>query len=286
MNKKIRNDFPVTENCIYLDTANVSPQPIPVRQAGIDFLMRRSLGKAGKVPIWLIKMEEVKRKLAQLLNVNPQTLAFTNNTSAGTNIVSQMLGLKRGDNVIWEDSDFPANKLIWLKQAERLGFQNRVVHNLCAEVHLEDIEAKIDENTRLISVSTVNHASGFRHDIKALCEMAHVHNVLVHVDAIQAVGSFEVDVLDEDPDFLTCGLYKWLLGPEGLAFFYVKESLLDQYEPNQFGWMQVEGFEGNALGEGEVFYRSARKFQTSTLHFQGLYELEAALDYIQMIGIQ
>ncbi|MBI9046205.1 MAG: aminotransferase class V-fold PLP-dependent enzyme [Anaerolineaceae bacterium] len=286
MNEQIRKDFPITESCIYLDTAYISPQPYQVLRAGFDFAQRRSAGVAGRVPEWVDKSEIVKGKLASLLNVKPQTLAFTTNTSDGTNLVANLLDMQEGENVIWEDLEYPSNKLIWLKNAERLGFENRVVMSIDGSIDIKSIEEKIDKNTRVITVSYVTHGNGFRHDIRAICEMAHAHDVYVHVDAIQAVGSFEIDLIADGVDFLTCGFYKWLLGPKGLAFFYIREGLLDHFEPYQFGWMQVQNFQGNRLGQGETFYQTARKFQTATLHFQGIYEIDAALDYLFSVGMQ
>jgi selenocysteine lyase/cysteine desulfurase len=290
MNRRIRADFPVTKELIYLDTAYDGPYPRPVLEAGKAFLKRRSQGTAGRVRDWMEVMDEVRNKLAALVNARPSEVAITTNTTQGTNIVALSLPLGPGDNVVWGSMEYPSNGLVWLTESRRRGFQNRIIQDSKGALEVSDFERAVDEHTRVISVSHVSYRNGHVLDLRDLADLAHAHGAYLHVDAIQSVGAIQVDVKEAGVDFLTCGTYKWLLGPIGLAFFYVRDELLPELESPYSGEMQARKWSNplQMFPQG-VFpvelHETARKFEYATVHFQGLYELRAALDYIQGIGM-
>jgi cysteine desulfurase/selenocysteine lyase len=290
MNPKVRADFPVTQDLVYLDTAYDGPYPRPVMEAGKDFLTRRSEGTAGRVRDWMEVMDEVRHKIAELVNAKSSEIAITTNTTQGTNIVALSLPLGPGDNVVWGSLEYPSNGLVWLTQSRKRGFENRIIEDSKGVLEIADFERAVDEHTRVISVSHVSHRNGHVLDLRSLAELAHAHGAYLHVDAIQAVGAMQVDVKDAGVDFLTCGTYKWLLGPIGLAFFYVREELLPALESPYSGEMQTREWSNplQAFPQGEFpaqVYETARKYEYATVHFQGLYELRAALEYIMGIGM-
>jgi cysteine desulfurase/selenocysteine lyase len=285
MDKEVRSDFPVTRELTYLDTAYYGPYPLPVLQAGKDFLDRRSRGVAGRVREWLEVRDQVRATLAQLINAKPSEVAITTNTTEGTNIVATSLSLGRGDNVVWHDLDYPSNAAVWLNQERASGVENRVVKSKGGIPHLADFESAVDNRTKVISISYVSYRNGYMYDVEGLADLAHAHGAYLHVDAIQAIGAIRVDVKNAGIDFLTCGTYKWLLGPIGLAFFYVREELLPDLEPVFGGELQVKTWAGDSPLYPSELYRNARKFESATVHFQGVYELRAALDYINRIGM-
>src|SRR4030095_5825118 len=123
---------------------------------------------------------------------------------------------------------------------KRRGIELRIVEHRDGLVTPADIARRVDARTRLISVSYVSSVNGLRHDIRALADIAHAHGALLHVDAIQAVGMFPIDVRADDMDFLCTGTYKWLLGGFSVAPFYIKKSVLDRVPPDRFGVFQVE----------------------------------------------
>jgi len=286
MNEKIRSDFPVTRDLVYLDSAYYGPYPLPVEQAGKDFLDTRTRGTSGRVNDWLEVMDQVRGTIAEVINANPNEVAFTPNTTEGTNIVATSLRMGHGDNVVWDDLSYPSNAVVWLHQERARGIENRLVKHAEGAVHPEEFERVVDSSTKVISISHVSHRNGFVYDIEALADLAHSCGAYLHVDAIQSVGAIQVDVKSAGIDFLTCGTYKWLLGPIGLAFFYVREDLLPKLQPVFGGEGQVKTWVDASvpLFPGEL-YESAKKFERATVHYQGVYELKAALDYINGIGM-
>jgi selenocysteine lyase/cysteine desulfurase len=140
----------------------------------------------------------------------------------------------------------------------------------------------MDERTRLLSVAWVSHQNGFRHDMKALAELAHAHGAYLYTDAIQAVGMFPMDLHDEGVDFLTSGTYKWLLAAYGVAPFYIRRDLLEKVEPDRRGALHVEEeFDDYRYR----IYSTAKKFEYATLAFGPVYQLGAALEYLETVGV-
>lgn len=286
MNEKIRSDFPVTRDLVYLDSAYYGPYPLPVSHAGKGFIDTRTRGTSGRVNDWLQVMDEVRGTIAEVINANPNEVAITTNTTEGTNIVATSLRMGQGDNVVWDDLSYPSNAVVWLHQERARGIENRVIKSKGGMLYPADFERVVDGETRVISISHVSDRNGYEHELKALADLAHAHGAYLHVDAIQSVGAIQVDVKSAGIDFLTCGTYKWLLGPLGLAFFYVREDLLPELQPVFAGESQVKTWmDGSVPLYPRELHESARKFERATLHYQGVYELRAALDYINGIGM-
>jgi cysteine desulfurase/selenocysteine lyase len=285
MDVEIRADFPVTRERVYLDTAYDGPYPLPVLKAGEAFLERRGKGLAGRVDDWTLVGDEVKTLLGRLLNAKPPEIAITTSTTEGTNIVATSLGLGPGDSVVWDDLDFPSNAAVWFNLERTAGIENRIVRSAEGRVDPADFERMMDTSTRLVTVSHVSHTNGYVHDLRALAELTHVHGAYLHVDAIQAVGAIGVDVREAGVDFLTAGTYKWLLGPMGLAFLYIREELIPKLQPAYAGWRGVRAWADDLPVRPPEVHEDARKFEVASVHFQGLYELKAALEYIHRIGM-
>jgi selenocysteine lyase/cysteine desulfurase len=102
------------------------------------------------------------------------------------------------------------------------------------------MEKSIDDKTVAVAVSHVEYVNGFRHDLRALSEIAHEHGAYLIVDAIQSAGAMQIDVKRDDVDFLSTACYKWLLSPPGAGYLYVKEELIEKFEPPLVGWASVK----------------------------------------------
>jgi cysteine desulfurase/selenocysteine lyase len=282
MNREIRAQFPVTQEYVYVNSAGASPQPLVVEQAARSYLNLRNREAPDDVDRLLQKMEEVRGLIADFIGAKPNEIAFTMCTGDGVNLVANALDLGPGDNIVLDDLDYPTNLLVWWDHQQRKGLEIRLIRSEDGTVPLESFEGAVDENTRVISVSRVSHQNGYNHDMRGLADLAHAHGAYLFDDAIQAVGAIQVNVRELGIDFLSCGLYKWLLGPRGLAFVYVREELLDRIRPTRQGWMQLE--DGFYDLEHRKIFTSARKFEYGTPNFLGVYQLGAALEYMNEIG--
>lgn len=277
----------MTEEFIYLEAGGIGGTPLVAIEASNAFLQARK-----RYPdiehLWIDKAVKVRAMIAELLGAKSNEIALTASTTEGMNIIANGLGLKEGDNVVIDDLDYPSNVMIWRDYERRLGIETRIVKHKEGQVPLERFEEAVDDRTRLVSLALVSHQNGYLHDTRSLARLAHSHGAYVLADAVQAVGSIPIHIREMGIDFLASSCYKWLVGPLGLGFLYVNEELLDRVQPVNAGWMQIEERVVDSAGFEEVDkfrrYDSARKFELGTIHWQGVYELEAILEFMKGIG--
>jgi selenocysteine lyase/cysteine desulfurase len=277
----VRADFPAAVEQLYLDAAYIAPTPRPVVDAGRVFVESK-----GRQPIALGDMLErtdrVRAAFARLVGADSAEIAFLFATSEGENIVAGALGLTRGDNVVVDELHYNTTFVLYRHLEQARGIELRIVKARDGSVSVSDFVPHVDRRTRLISVAWVSHQNGFRHEMPPLAELAHRHGAWLYADAVQAVGMFPIDVKAAGVDVMTTGTYKWLLGSYGVAPFYVRGELLDRITPDRMGALHVERTLPDHRYE---IYRTAKKFDYATLAFGPVYQLGAALDYLDRVGV-
>src|SRR5260370_14203888 len=233
-----RNAFPVARRWAYFDHAAVAPLSGPAQQALAE--RAADLTENGDVheSDWLRRVEGVRQNFGRLLNCDPRDVAFVKNTSEGVGIVAEGLPWKAGDNVVTAAEEYPANVYPWLNLQAR-GVDTRLVPSRGNKVAVEDVRAAVDGRTRLVSLSFVEFASGYRNDLDTIGSFCRERGVLFFVDAIQGLGVLPLDVARSPIDFLSADGHKWLLGPEGAGVFYIRRELVDRLHPVGVGWNSV-----------------------------------------------
>ena len=283
--ESIRKDFPALEEWTYLDNSFVGLYPRQVREGYDEFLDRwMNFSAAGTKTIlteWLEKAERVRRMVADFIGASPREIAFTTCTGSGLNIVVNGTRWKRGDNVVFPENEHNPLDTTMLR---RQGVKSKAIEVKDGRIDLSDLEKAVDDHTRLVQVSQVSYINGFRLDLKKVAEIAHEHGAKVLVDATQAIGALVTDVKKEGVDYLSAAPYKYLMGPAGLAFLYVRSEHIGDLEPDRVGWKN-QLWEGDHAEEPLKDVHSAVKFEYGTLHFQGVYGLERSLEYLNDIGM-
>jgi len=283
---KIRADFPALKEWTYLDNSFVGLIPRQVKEGYDEFIDEWvNLDIKGDRTIlsgWLGKTNKLRGMVADFIGAMPHEIAFTMCTGAGINVVVNGISWEKGDNVVfpeWEHNPLDTTTL------RRNGVEIRAMEVKDGRTEVADLEKIVDDNTKLIEVSQVSYVNGFRFDLKQVADVAHEHGARVLVDATQAVGALVTDVGKDGVDFLSAAPYKYLMGPAGLAFLYVKEDALSELEPDRIGWKN-QIWEGDRAEEPPEDKESAEKFEYGTIHFQGVYALEKSLEYINGIGME
>jgi len=105
----------------------------------------------------------------------------------------------------------------------------QVPTDVSGRLELEKLAAACDARTRVVTVSWIGFATGYRQDVAKIVEIAHEHGALMFLDAIQGLGAFPLDVNELGIDFLAADGHKWLLGPEGAGIFYCRRELIDRF---------------------------------------------------------
>ena len=271
----LRENFPITKEAVYLNTANHGPPSTHVKKAIQDFLVDwDNLRRHGDH-----KVELANNSFAKLIKADPEEIACQPNTSRGLATVAASIRLKRGDNVIVNELENWANVYPWTLQGKK-GVDVRIVKPQGGAIRLEDIAKEIDDDTKAVSISQVQWLTGARHDLKPLSELCHDHGAYLVVDGIQAAGALDIDIKKEDVDFYACGSYKWLLGPSGAGFLYAKKEHLPDLNPQELGYRAIKE---HSLTE-PLLHETAKKLEFGEPSYLSFVGTKAAIDHILSLG--
>jgi cysteine desulfurase/selenocysteine lyase len=281
--ERIREQFPITEHKVYLNHAAQSPFPKPVADA-----MRRYVDETSNLGTVQKEWEDLgKPFFAQLVNAKTMEIATVENTSVGMNIAANTLHAPRGSKIVTTDLEYPSVVYPFLRKG--LGLKVHYVKNVDGKIRLEDMEKAVDDKTAAVAISQVEYANGFRHDVRAISETAHKHGAYLIVDAIQATGAIPVDVKKDNVDLLTAACYKWLLSPPGAAYLYVKEELIEKFEPPYAGWASVKQEIFNTTDFWDIwkleFSETATRFEVGSPSFISFVGAREALKLLLSAGI-
>ena len=281
---KWRAEFPVTKSYIYMNHAGVAPLSNRVRNAMIGFVEDATVNGAVNVESWVETIERCRSVAAQLINADATEIAFMKNTTQGILIAANGIDWRAGDNVVTTAVEFPANVYPWWSLKKRYGVETRMVPEREGRIYFEDIVSAIDERTRVVTISHVEFASGFRNDIKAIGEMCRERDIWFVVDAIQSLGAIEVDVKSSHVDILAADGHKWLLAPEGAAIFYCADDKRERLINTNVGWASVVN-PRDFLNYDLTQKPDATRFEEGSYNSIGLYGLKAAIELLLEGGI-
>lgn len=279
LHRQYREEFPVTQELIYLNHAAVAPLCRPAAEAMKNLADDACRFGSLHYGDWMESYSGLRKATARLINASPGEIAIVKNTSEGIAMVALGLDWKQGDRIVAFREEFPANYYPWLRLA------NRGVEITWLSIYdpLEKIAEAIP-GARLLAISYVNYLSGYRVDLEAIGELCREHNCFFFVDAIQGMGALPLDVEACRIDALAADGHKWMLGPEGHGVLYVREKWLDSIEPVEFGWTNPAGYEDYSSRD-MTLRADAGRYECGTLNTIGCYGLRAALDFIGEIGI-
>ena len=214
----LRSQMPVTKRWAFFDHAAVAPIPTCGHQAMNEWTTDIMENGGVHHGDWMNRIEKVRQTAGRLIDADPFEIAFVKNTSEGIGIVAEGFPWRAGDNVVTSAEEYPANVYPWMNLADR-GVEVRLVPSRQGRVLIDDLRQAIDPNTRILTISFVEFASGFRNDLAALGTLCRELGVYFFVDAIQGLGMLPLSVDEVPIDFLAADGHKWLLGPGGPASF-------------------------------------------------------------------
>ncbi|MEN0111528.1 MAG: aminotransferase class V-fold PLP-dependent enzyme [Planctomycetota bacterium] len=270
--------MPVTAKWAYFDHAAVAPLSGPARDALTAWGAEAAADGDTAWFDWDRRVEQVRGSAAALVHADPEEIALVPSTTAGINLVADGLDWRDGDNVVVLADEFPSNLYPWMQQAAR-GVETRRVETECGRVDLDRLRAACDTRTRVVSVSWVGYATGYRQDIDAIAEIAHSAGALFFLDAIQGLGVWPLDVRQTPVDFFAADGHKWLLGPEGAGVAYIRRERLEQLRPIGVGWNSVVG-SGNFGAIDLRLKPSAARYEGGSANMPGFHALGASLDLL------
>jgi cysteine desulfurase/selenocysteine lyase len=274
---ELRSDFPALARYTFLNAASSSPTPRPVGEAVARYYREMADGADVHWEEWIERREEVRSKVARLIGAQPSEIAFVQNTSAGMNLIVDLLA---GQGAVLSDElEFPSVTLPWIHR----GIPVHFLPSVEGVVRLESFDAAHAPKAAIISVSHVQFSNGFRQDLRALGDLK-AQRFLV-VSGSQSVGAFPIDVTAWHVDALASAGHKWLGAGYGTGFVYINGALLRRFPPRSIGWLSVE----HPFAFDNRHYQvldDNRRTEAGCPAFGSIFALGAAIDYLLAVGIE
>lgn len=236
--------------------------------------------------------DRVRALLARMLGGKPQEFAITTGASAGLVAAAMGIDFKPDDEVLLARGEFPAHVTTWAPLAAAGRLRVKTVSPADRFITADDFLAQIGPRTRLVSVSLVRFDDAARLDAARVAAACHSAGAFLLLDVSQCAGAMPLDVAALGADFLVCAGYKWLLGPYGTGFFWVREDLIDRMRPGPFYWKALPGAENfHSLhldpSRAAPLAAHARRWDApETSSFFNLSALEASLELILRAGVE
>jgi cysteine desulfurase/selenocysteine lyase len=301
----VREDFPHTKKKIYMNNGSIAPTPVSTIKAITDTFLKYSIeGPDSKVVNEFIisLMNELRGRIAALINCETEEVIFTQSTTEGLNYVRNGIDWKRGDSVVVRGGthEHYANYLPWLQLAreskvnlidlpinetgyfEMAELENVLSRRKRARTKAGTTASIATKTPRLITLSHALYNNGAIMPVDEVGKVTRSNDVLFCIDAAQTVGSIEIDVKRIGCDFMAFPAFKWICGPLGLGVLYCRRKAAEELKP------QSIGSESATLSSDQkrlAYLEPPTKFQTGFRNFPALAGLEASIRYLLRIGL-
>ena len=279
----IRSRFPhIHDGYVYLNHAATGPWSTSVQSMVEKYVHDFTHGEVDNYHEAMRIIHGARASAAEMIGASPDRVAFVLNTSDGLNILASGLEWRSGDRIILTERDFPAN-VYPFTNLRRHGVEIDFAPQRDGLVTIEDIAAAIRPGTRLLAVSWVQFLSGCMLDLAALSALCREREILLSVDAIQGLGAMRLDLSKTPVDFLSAGVQKWQLGPQGVGIIAVSEALQARMSPAYLGWLSVQNG-WDFFNYENPPYTEARRFENGTYNCIGIYGYAGALSLFNVVG--
>ncbi|MFA5982441.1 MAG: aminotransferase class V-fold PLP-dependent enzyme [Methylococcaceae bacterium] len=277
-------EFPLVDDIIYLNHAAVAPWPKRTGAAVIAFAEQNTHYGSYYYLDWLKKQTFLRTQLKTLLNAgSADDIALVKNTSEAISFVAYGLPWQAGDNIVSCFDEFPSNRLPW-QSLEDQGVEFRQAKFTPYQTPEDALFALVDPKTRLITVSSIQFATGLRLDLERIGEFCKQRDILFCIDAIQSLGAVQFDVQAYQADFVMADGHKWLFGPEGLGVFYSKPEARERLKLTQYGWHMMKDIHNYDNMPWEI-HPTARRFECGSPNMLGIHAFSASLSLLLEIGM-
>ena len=280
---RIRADTPAVAGLVYLHNAGAALMPVPVVEAmkrHID--LEAEIGGYAAAARQSDRLEAVYGSVARLVNAAPDEIAITENATVAWQMAFYALPFRTGDRILTAEAEYAANYVAYLQVAKRTGAIIEVVpSDPSGEIDVAALERMLDARVKLIAITWIPTNGGLVNPAAAVGRIARAGGIPYLLDACQAVGQMAVDVDVIGCDMLSATGRKFLRGPRGTGFLYVRRAMLDRLEPPM-----IDHFAAPWVSRDEYRLRDdARRFETWENNYAARLGLGVAIDYALDVGI-
>ncbi|MBS1615486.1 MAG: aminotransferase class V-fold PLP-dependent enzyme [Bacteroidetes bacterium] len=279
----IRNQFPLSRDWAYLNNGTLGPSPQSVIKATQEGMMDTE--RYGHYDGYL----DALKSLAGFLGADAEEIALTHNVTEGINIACWGLPLHAGDEVILSTQEHVGNAFPWLNRRKLHGIVLKAVDPApTATETLSRIEKMIGPKTRAIAVPHIPCTQGQVLPIRAICQLARERGLFSTIDGAHGPGMMPIDLHDMGCDTYASCCHKWMLGPKGTGFLYVRRDFQEILQPYFVGG-------GGDTGEWNMatipikdthYAAGAHRYFGGTQSLGLAKGILAAVDFLQGIGMK
>jgi selenocysteine lyase/cysteine desulfurase len=278
----LRAQFPVFRHKIYLNSCSQGALSDAVREGFQELLATWDEG-GSPWDIWIEQYEAARRAFAGMIGAEAEEIAVVSSVSAGINSIASSLDFGTRDTVVMGEFEFPTMGHIWLAQ-QRRGAKVEFLAAKGERLPADSYARAINRKTLIVPVTGVCFMNGFRSQVQEIVQAAHANGALSMLDDYQDCGTRPIDVKALGVDFYTAGTLKYLLGPPGVAFLYVRKELIDSLIPTVSGWFA----QANPFAFDTTHFNpapSARRFEAGTPPIPSLYGCLPGIGLLREIGL-
>jgi len=281
--ERVRADTPGIANRIHLNNAGAALMPSSVVQTIKEYTdLEAAIGGYEAAAQEATRLDAVYNSVARLIGADRDEIALTENATVGWDMAFYALPFQPGDRILTAQAEYAANYVAYLQVAKRTGAIIEIIPNDdTGALDPRALENMIDERVKLISVTWIPTNGGLVNPAAEIGRIARSHDIAYLLDACQAVGQLPVDVGRLNCDILTATGRKFLRGPRGTGFLYVRRTLLSDLEPPMIDhfaapWTSPDGY---------TLRNDARRFETWENNYALRLGLGVAVDYALSIGL-
>jgi selenocysteine lyase/cysteine desulfurase len=281
--KQAREEFPITRSWIYLDSATYGPHPRRYVDTLAEVAAHLSSEPMGTTSS---RIEQVRTGAARLIHASPERVSFMHSTSEGATLIAQGLDWSPGDEVILYEHEFPGAVAPWLSLADQ-GVELRVIPDRGRQrFDLDDVEALLSPRTRAICVSLVNNLNGFRAPVAGIRDLCGDRDIWIACDAIQAMGTLDIDVRTLGADVVAAHGYKFLLSGFGNSIVYFSDRALRELRVRTVGSRNSGGETPALLDHGLTPPTDGKRFEISVPNLPAVIGMGDSLELLMDVGTE
>ena len=281
--EKLRQDTPGLSNVAHFNNAGAALMPTPVLDAQIDHLkLEAAIGGYEAAAEAAQRCEAVYTSVARLIGAKTWEIALVENATVAWDMAFYALPFAKGDRILTAEAEYAANYIAYLQVAKKVGAVVETIPSTnSGEVDVGALENMIDERVKLISITHIPTNGGLVNPAVEIGRIAKQHDITYLLDACQTVGHMPVDVDEIGCDILSATGRKYLRGPRGTGFLYVRGGLLETLEPPMLDmfsaeWVAPDRFEVRP---------DARRFENWENNYAARLGLGVAVNYALDLGL-